>query len=441
MKVNYPFSAAVDWLQIYCKLQCTEEQMVLTEGVKVVVSNFPTPQFLKKAVFSFEKEPPFAEMLFQPRTSVLPACAAQLRVMNQHLYTENWLDRLRFILKSAHIKYVSLSRIDLAVDFNRLYKGLSPKTLLTSFIKGKFLKIGISKGFLHFDDWGYKVANNASSLKGVSFSKTPNITGCTWGSKGYVQTQIYNKSKELREVKYKPWIVSTWEKNGLDINEDVWRAEIRIQKQGRELEMAECLDTDVNYNLSLFEISNPNRIYETFYAYAKKYLRFVHRDYHVKKTQMKDIQLFTPPYVRDLYIAPKISKTEVESNKTSVIVRNFLNSLREQVMRGVIITPDQEASVRNLYLVEGQISALFGNKLINRKSTISKEVVRAVASKMEYFRQEDLFQIYQASLQDSLQMAKNLSPRPQPLRARSRIGCKWLNPLSPGPTGREDCRD
>lgn len=419
MKVIYPFCAAVDWLQIYCKIQCSEEQLALTEGIKVVVSNFPTPQFLKKAVFSFEKEQPFAEMLFQPRTSVLPACAAQLRVLNQHLYTENWLERLRFILKSARIKFVSISRLDLAVDFNRLYKGLSPKTLLTSFIKGKFLKIGISKGFLHFDDWGYKVANNTSSLKGVSFSKTPNITGCTWGSKGYVQTQIYNKSKELREVKYKPWIVSTWEKNGLNVNEDVWRAEIRIQKQGRELELAECLDTTSNYNLSLFEVSNPNRIYETFYAYAKKYLRFVKRDYHVKRTQMEDVRLFAEPWSRELFLTPRISKTEIESNRTSIIVKNFLNSLREQIMRGVIVTPNQEESVRNLYLVEKQIAILFGNKLVNKEATISKEVVRAVASRMEHFRQEDLFQVYQASLQDSLQMAKNLSPRPHGPRGLS----------------------
>lgn len=412
MKVIYPFCAAVDWLQIYCKIECSEEQLIHTEGVKVVVSDFPTPQFLKRAVFSFDKEQPFAEMLYEPRTSVLPPCAAQLRVMNQHLYAENWLERLRFILKSAHIKFVSISRLDLAVDFNRLYKGLSPKTLLTSFIQGKFLKIGISKGFLHFDDWGYKVANNASSLKGVSFSKTPNISGCTWGSKGYVQTQIYNKSKELREVKYKPWIVSTWEKNGLNVNEDVWRAEIRIQKQGRELELAECLDTTSNYNLSLFEVSNPNRIYETFYAYAKKYLRFVKRDYHVKRTQMEDVRLFAEPWSRELFLTPRISKTEIESNKTSIIVKNFLNSLREQIMRGVIITPNQEESVRNLYLVEKQIAILFGNRLVNKKATISKEVVRAVASRMEHFRQEDLFQAYQASLQDSLQMAKNLSPRP-----------------------------
>lgn len=412
MKVIYPFSAAIDWLQIYCKIQCSEEQLLHSEGVQVKSKDFPTPQFLKKAVFSFDKEVPFAEMLYEPRTSVLPACAAQLRVMNQHLYTENWLDRLRLILKSSHIKFISISRLDLAVDFNRLYKGLSPKTLLTSFIQGKFLKIGISKGFLHFDDWGYKVANNASSLKGVSFNRIPNISGCTWGSKGYVQTQIYNKSKELREVKYKPWIVSNWEKNGLNVNEDVWRAEIRIQKQGRELEITESLDERSNYMLSLFEISNPNRIYETFYAYAKKYLRFVKRDYHVKRTQMEDIRLFAEPYTRELFIAPRISKTDVESNKTSVIVRNFLNSLREQIMRGVIVTPNQEESVRNLYLVEKQICTLFGNKLVTKNLTISKEVVRAVASRMEYFRQEDLFQIYQASLQDSLQMAKNLSPRP-----------------------------
>lgn len=419
MKVIYPFSAAVDWLQIYCKIQCPEEQMIHTEGVQIVVKDFPTPQFLKKAVFSFDKETPFAEMLYNPRTSVLPPCAAQLRVMNQHLYAENWLERLRFILKSAHIKFVSVSRLDLAVDFNKLYKGLSPKTLLTSFIKGKFLKIGISKGFLHFDDWGYKVANNASSLKGVSFAKTPNITGCTWGSKGYVQTQIYNKSKELREVKYKPWIVSTWEKNGLNVNEDVWRAEIRIQKQGRELELAESLDTTSNYNLSLFEVSNPNRIYETFYAYAKKYLRFVKRDYHVKRTQMEDVRLFAEPWSRELFLTPRISKTEIESNRTSIIVKNFLNSLREQIIRGVIVTPNQEESIRNLYLVEKQIEILFGNKLVNKEATLSKEVVRAVASRMEHFRQEDLFQVYQASLQDSLQMAKNLSPRPHGPRGLS----------------------
>ena len=58
---------------------------------------------------------------------------------------------------------------------------------------------------------------------------------------------LYNKSKELREVKNKPWIIDTWALNNLNNDKDIWRLEFSIKKMKKD---ATNMDDGTNISLS-----------------------------------------------------------------------------------------------------------------------------------------------------------------------------------------------
>ena len=43
-----------------------------------------------------------------------------------------------------------------------------------------------------------------------------------------VDTYLYNKTKEMQDKKYKPWIVEAWKRAGIDTSKDVWRLEFSL---------------------------------------------------------------------------------------------------------------------------------------------------------------------------------------------------------------------
>ena len=245
---------------------------------------------------------------------------------------------MRELLWSLGLEYVSISRIDVYADFNKFYAGRSPLRLIQDYLSGKILKIGINRGYLSFDNMGYVIANGARKLSDGFHVNKPAINGITWGRKGYIQTQLYNKSKELREVKFKPWIFNTWQRCGLDVD-NVWRLEFRIQKAGKSLQL---LDSGDLFQLGISDMSDFHRIHDLFTAYVLKYARFVLRDYHVKKQQMDSIRLFGDVTENQAVIWPKINQEHVASNRTAKIVRNFMEQLEDSYNKGLLNSQDPD---------------------------------------------------------------------------------------------------
>lgn len=321
-KVNYPFVCGVDWLQLYGKFKNDLPERGRSGNVSWIARDFPTPQFKGKLEVYFRDEKCtslFCEVLFNPRLSSLPVSAAMLKVENKWLYTSSWFSALSEVMATIGLEYVSISRIDVYYDCIKFQNGLLPRKLVADYILRKVLKIGINRGYIAFNDWGYNIPCGTKKDT-ISVQKTlPNINGITWGNKGYIQTQIYNKSLELREKKYKEWIIRSWADAGL-IGNDVWRCEIRIQKQGKSLQLLESGDM---FALGMNEVSDEFRIFELFLAYAEKQLRFVKADYHAKRQQMKKIDLFAANMDK-VTIKPRHVYDFGNTNKTLRVVVNYL---------------------------------------------------------------------------------------------------------------------
>lgn len=321
-KVDYPFVCGVDWLQLYGKFKNDLPERGRSGNVSWIARDFPTPQFKGKLEVYFRDEKCtslFCEVLFNPRLSSLPVSAAMLKVENKWLYTSSWFSALSEVMAAIGLEYVSISRIDVYYDCIKFQNGLLPRKLVADYILRKVLKIGINRGYIAFNDWGYNIPCGTKKDT-ISVQKTlPNINGITWGNKGYIQTQIYNKSLELREKKYKEWIVRSWADAGL-IGNDVWRCEIRIQKQGKSLQLLESGDM---FALGMNEVADEFRVFELFLAYAEKQLRFVKADYHAKRQQMKKIDLFAANMDK-VTIKPRHVYDFGNTNKTLRVVVNYL---------------------------------------------------------------------------------------------------------------------
>lgn len=355
-KIHYPLAISIDWLSIYCFRHGD-----LSHDCKffscVVEQDYPTTQYLSRAIIKWKegsRVEKFAELLFRPRLSSMPPAGVHFRILNEPLYTSDWFRRYAIIMSTLPLEFRSVSRIDLCADFNKFYKGMSPRLLIKKYLNGDILKVGINQGYLSFRNMGYVISGNASRLPQGFKKGVPDINAITWGSKGYVQTQLYNKTRELRDVKFKPWIYQLWQRCGLD-TEDVWRLEFRVQGAGKEMQLLESGDL---FALGVSDVSDQAKIYDKFLTYAERYFRFVKADYHVKKTQMKPIVFFSRDADYEPSVKLKINPTRTSSNRTSTMVCNFLNKLDKSIAERKVDVQIHDARY-HIGLISNEISRMF----------------------------------------------------------------------------------
>lgn len=374
-KTHFPYVVAIDWLQLYCLSHSCLDSGSYGEWT-VSVSDYPTAQFLKKAdcfYYLDGTKRAFCHLLFSPRLSVIRSNSVQLKIVNEQLYTSGLWRRLQSLFLALNLEFKSISRVDLCADFNKFYKGLHPLTLIKGYLTQNYLKIGINRGYVAFDSMGYTIANGSSSLpKGFKLGSAV-YNGVTWGSKGYVQTQLYNKSKEMRDKQYKSWIVEQWERAGLDID-NVWRLEIRIQKAGKSVNLMETGDI---FSFGVSDLSDEYRLSELFSVYVSKYARFVKRDYHVKKQQMTPIVLFSNLFDAQASIKPKIHVSQIPTKRTAKVVDNFLDHLSEYYREGVVISKVKELDYHIARVRKG-LQSSFPSQLYRERSESKSSMFAAL---------------------------------------------------------------
>lgn len=323
-KESYVIS--VDWLQLYCHI--TEEFSLgehIFGGFKLVVvpkhtrfySMYATA-YVKNANGNYIE---FAEILFKPNSKVLDARSAHIKVLNEQLYTSVWFKNLNALMKAVGLQYRSVTRVDLAYDCNKFAKGTDPQNLLKGYFLQKILKIGTNRCTMQIANMGYNLETVGEEWERPRTLPRPAVTGITWGSINTgKQHVIYDKSREMREVKYKPWIVERWNQHGLDPDR-VWRAEIRISNRGKEMMF---IDPEHLFSLGLSEIADQDRIEELFLAYANQLYRFVKNDGKVRKQRMEPIQLFEIEPATEISIAPRTHRVSQALGRTCKVVKNVL---------------------------------------------------------------------------------------------------------------------
>lgn len=335
-KVNYPFSINVDWLEVFGRVAFHHEPGCSWRSSKFEFQDleFPTKQYLR-ALRIYHIDGPakveFGLLRYQPRMSVINPLQFHFKIENRFLYSPAWYGLFRDVCDELKLSEISISRIDLAYDCNRFKNGRKPHSLLSDFLGQKLLKIGVSRCIANYASMGYQISHGTSA-KNASNTKIADkvVNAVTWGSKtGGLQHQIYDKSREMRDVKLKPWIVREWERCGLDIT-CVWRCEIRIQKRGKELQL---LDSSDLYSLSVDDVKNSEMLLDTFMCYAEKCFNFVKREEKSRKDRMTRVDLFCTNV--ESSIRTHIHRRDVCGGRTLKVVRNFVASFNDAASAGM----------------------------------------------------------------------------------------------------------
>ena len=238
----------------------------------------------------------YATMQCNPRSTIILPDTVILKLSNRELYKPGYMERLGEFLQLYGLRFIGISRIDICCDLNYFCTGRNPQTLIQDFMKDKVLKNGLCEYAVHGK------SNNIQNYSSISFgSKT-----------SAVRAYMYDKTKELREVKDKPYIRQLWSENGIDESVPVWRIEISIKSDRTNLVK---YDTGEIFKLSINDLMLQESIQQLFIDYARKYFSFKYNDGKKNKSRMKDVVLFNPEWIattRPLQITPANNRTRVD---------------------------------------------------------------------------------------------------------------------------------
>lgn len=314
---RYPYCISVDWFEVCCYGTPIEEGSRVVNGMKYqIIDEKKSTRVFKRLMRVAFRGLDYFYIQQEPISSALKRGLMLIKVANRVLYSEKYVSLLLDFLKSFNLQYKGVSRLDIAYDCNYFYNGRSPKKFLHDYIckpleqKGGVYLANVKKHVTFFE-------KSISSNTQYSYVKFGMGTG---GRSAY----MYDKSIELREVKDKPWIRKMWADNGLidDNKTHVWRSEISIKAQGKQLLN---LDTGELFALHPSFLDTYEKICKIFHFYAAKAF-----DFRINEGQ-KNRRNFPPLRLFDTRISvtcvPKKVSISADSGRSEKVCRNTLERI------------------------------------------------------------------------------------------------------------------
>lgn len=198
----------LDWLEVYVlePISRPNDELYFTaHGWRVLSRGYGTRIYNEMFTLIGADDYPFIEVRRNPKAnSVLPINAVHVRLVNRACYYDNAGELLTRFLELNQYTFVSVSRVDICMDFERFDKGDDPQKFVKRYVGHKYAKINQAQAMAHWDDqWERRDFNSLS-----------------WGSKNSdVNTKMYNKTLELYDEKIgafkKPYILQSWLESGL----------------------------------------------------------------------------------------------------------------------------------------------------------------------------------------------------------------------------------
>lgn len=247
-----------------------------------------------------------ATLASHPHSGILDPKAMLLKFDNWVCYDVHFERIVHEFLKLNNLDFISMSRLDFCADFNEFDNGMHPAKFIKKYVARKCLKTGkarkvrptFSQGASEHIFEGLKFGSNLSEV-------------------GYY---LYNKTLEMKEVKWKPWIFKCWEIGGLDTSKDVWRLEFSLKSGSKLLE--DHVEGEVDLFVSLDTIK-AELLAKCFFALYMKYFQFVWNDGKSRKDRMRPLKLLRHNFY-GLYLVNAAKMSDADRSK-----KIFIKKLHE----------------------------------------------------------------------------------------------------------------
>lgn len=310
---------SIDWLSLYCDFSDYQSR----DDYSVNLMPYSTRQFKVIEEIIKDKEA-ICTIQRVPVSSVIKEDTGIIKFNNRILYQKNVIEFIKEFCRRFKIKVLNISRIDICADFNMFQDFVNPHDFIKYFVSGAILK----NGRCDFTLSGEHANSNVYNYFRVG-KKTSDVI-----------VYMYNKSKEMRDVKFKHYIYDKWVKNGLDVKRDVWRLEVSINGRGRQFidkDTGEIKEIDLN------SIYRPEGVVEIFHTFINHYFNFKWNNNTKNKSRMKDVILFNVSASRILTTPlPKFKDTMKADKVMCKALYQYEKARRE-------VTPEErEASMQLL---------------------------------------------------------------------------------------------
>lgn len=257
-----------------------------------------------------------ADILAVPRSTMLNSNIVLVKIHNRFLYSQNYIKLLYNICDTFKLSIKGLTRLDLCYDCNSFHNGLKPHKFIKEFVTAEFdspryiYKVGAKQ----FRVYGGKSVSSATKFSGIEFGSGKSSKRC----------YIYDKTRELAEVKDKPWIRQYWQQNGLisDSKTHVYRAEISIKCDGMDLLN---MSTGELFKLSPEYLQSQPSIEKLFHFYAARMFRFHRKGKHTRVRDYDRIELFENSPI--ITCKPKKVCVNADTGRTEKICVSTLSKL------------------------------------------------------------------------------------------------------------------
>lgn len=373
------YCISVDWLQVYCLVtrpiaECESyDYSAQGESYNIHLSANHPPMFNELWEIRHKSSGmKVATMQTSPRSPKLNSRMCLLRLENRVLYSTTYIHLLYSIMESMGLIYKGITRIDLCYDCNKYAGGRSPARFINQFLSRQEDQDGYIylNGIKMFSAYGTKSRTSSSKVTSISFGS----------DKSKIRSYIYDKTKELQEVKDKPWIREYWKENGL-ISEDkehVFRSEISIKAEGTDLLN---MSTGELFRLDPSFLVHRDTIEKLFHFYAHKYFDFRIKCGQKLRRNFKSLYLFECKVISDtckpIYINKSadtgrmericLNKLERLSSEYSDLGEHYRASL-EVAMRFLLEVSGVKRAIVEQRIREQYLNSLRGRKWIDSDS-------------------------------------------------------------------------
>ncbi len=298
-----PRCVNLDWLEVFClePICSTRDAEYFRErGFIVEEREYGTRIYNQMFTLFGTDNYPLLEIRRSPKSSqpnggLLPMNACHVRLVNRTCYYYDAAQKLKAFLIEHGLEYQRISRVDVCLDFERFDSGDWPQKFLRRYLQEKFAKINQTR-----------IANY-----GEDAWTTRRWDSISWGrEKSDVTTKLYNKTKQLNEVKDKPYIKQAWFACGLIDNPvtcerrsakgvvykpDIWRVEFSVRSGVKGWFVIEPngkvnKKQSIRNNLDVW--SGRENLLAMFASLAQHYFRFKIVEIGKRKDLCKDKVLF-----------------------------------------------------------------------------------------------------------------------------------------------------
>lgn len=331
----------LDWLEVYCLESSIgyphDAEYFRRAGWHVREREYGTPTYKEMfTLFSYDNDEPLIEVRRAPKAprgyntgGIMDPNACHIRLCNRTCYMEDAAGLLQRFLEENFFEYSRISRVDIALDFEKFDSGDDPQKFLQRYIKGQYAKINQARISMHgADRWDGRTWNSVK-----------------WGNENsMVSTKMYCKTLELLQVSDKPYIRQAWYEAGLiddwfDMTKrkeggtvykpEIWRIEFSIKSSTKNWFVVEDPYSTKrklkSIRHTLEQYRTRRQMLDVFFSLADHYFHFKKFAEGVRKDRCEDKVLFDKKIPSVFYKVTHVA-THEKQDKT---LQRLLRMLRD----------------------------------------------------------------------------------------------------------------